>query len=157
MRRIMHLFSHKNSFLFFSVCLSISFWVLESLLHFHVFDKGRYFVIIPNDPNELWMRIIICLLIIGGGFIADKYIFTLHKIQSEKLRTLKATMYNVHDIAGNALSQISLHCEDDENINQIILVAIKKLNEISDVDEVIEEKNSQGIRNIKVIQPNDRD
>lgn len=147
----------EHRFKFLTFCVAVGFWFLESLLHMHLFDKTGFFVLIPQQPNELWMRIVICLLIVVIGYVADRHIKTLHKIQKEKLRTLKATMYNVHDVAGNALNQISLSYEDDENINQIISETIKKLNEISNVDEVVEEKNSQGIRNIRVTQSHDED
>ena len=152
----MHLLIRSHRFLFITIFLSIVFWFVESSLHFLVFNQEDHFEIIPHDFNELWMRIVICILIIVTGAIADMYIRTLHKVQEEKLRTLKATMYNVHNIAGNALNQISLLCDDD-SIQQVISDTTAKLKEISDAEEVIEEKNSQGIYKIKVTRPCDED
>ena len=82
----MHLLIRSHRFLFITIFLSIVFWFVESSLHFLVFNQEDHFEIIPHDFNELWMRIVICILIIVTGSIADMYIRTLHKVQEEKLR-----------------------------------------------------------------------
>lgn len=164
----MRSYLHKHRFLMITIFFSLGFWFFESLLHFFIFDQSGHFEFIPHDLNEFWMRIIICVLIIIVGFIADRYIIVLQKVHDEKLRTLKATMFNVQDIAGNALNQVSLYCAEAEDIgefdsksveyiNSIVLEATEKLRELGDIDKVAEEKNSQGIYKIKVTQSNNED
>ena len=152
----------------YSIFFAVLFWLLESTIHFHIFDFGSMFNFFPSDSNELWMRTVICLLIITAGAVIDKHIVSLKNIQLEKLKTLKATMYNVQDIAGNSLNEILFYCAEAEvkgnleqkdinNIKKNIFDAILKLKEISDTEEIIEEKNSQGSYKIKVTQPSDKD
>jgi hypothetical protein len=79
----------KPHFLLLSLLLAAVFWVLESLIHAYAFHAdGDTFVLIPGDPNELWMRLVICGLIVLFGIYADHAVARLRESQqqSERLR-----------------------------------------------------------------------
>lgn len=54
--------------------LGAAFWLLESLLHTFVFDSGPLDVTLlgENDPNEVWMRLIIAISFVAFGWIAER-------------------------------------------------------------------------------------
>lgn len=106
MRITMWLRIFAKPVLLFSIAFSILLWFVESLFHFLVFDPGHPFEIIPGDQNELWMRLVICgIIIIFGCYIQHQAIMK-RSVEEEKLSTLKATMHTVEDSVGNALLSI---------------------------------------------------
>lgn len=58
------------------IVVAVLYWLLESALHTFVFHNGPLSatLLCEHDPNELWMRILISLLFIGFGIIADRMI-----------------------------------------------------------------------------------
>lgn len=49
-----------------SIVLALAFWLVDSCIHYFLYREPT-FQIIPQDLNELWMRILICLLIVSLG------------------------------------------------------------------------------------------
>lgn len=133
--------------LLFSIALSILLWIGESLFHYLVFNPGQPFEIVPSDNNELWMRLVICgVIIIFGGYIQR---LTLKKraLEEAKLRTLKATMHTVEDSVGNNLLSIKYLLLDAEKQHHINLQTSKDmLNLIDDTMSQLRE-----IRNLEVV------
>lgn len=125
--------SIKNNKIFlFSLILAFIFWVIESLLHALFFDKEMHFEIIPNEVNELWMRVIIVILILLIGFFVERYVNLQKKIQEEKLRTLEASIVSINEVAGNTLSLMSHYCADFIKAGEADLNTIKSMKEIID-------------------------
>ena len=56
------------------IALSVAYWVTESLLHTFVFNDGPLHVTLlaEEDPNELWMRVLIAVLFVAFGWTAEK-------------------------------------------------------------------------------------
>ena len=54
--------------------LSVTYWVAESMLHTLVFNDGTLTVTLlgENDPNELWMRLLISVMFIAFGWVAER-------------------------------------------------------------------------------------
>jgi class 3 adenylate cyclase len=54
--------------------LAAAYWLLESLVHTFVFDGGTLAANLlgSHDPNELWMRLCVTLLLVGSGGIAER-------------------------------------------------------------------------------------
>ena len=50
--------------------VSILFWLEETLIHKYIF-REEDLQLIPNDTNELWMRLLTIILLIGFGLYAD--------------------------------------------------------------------------------------
>ena len=133
--------------LLFSIFFAALLWFGESLFHYLVFDPGHPFEIIPSDNNELWMRLLICLiLVIFGGYI-QRQSTKKRDIEAEKLRTLKATMHTVEDRVGNNLLSIKYLLIDAEN-NQFINLQLS-----NDILKLIDSTMSElrEIRNMDVV------
>ena len=126
----------RNMFRWMGVVASAAMWLIESVLHFALFDRGSAFELIPGDPNEFWMRSSICTFVILAGFFVQWHVNSLLDIEQEKLHTLKATMRTVQDIVGNALNHLSLvrvEAEKAGALNQQSLVEIDQI--IADTSE----------------------
>ena len=65
-----------------SIVSAIFFWFVESTIHYFVFDHGN-FEILPHDSNELWMRTLICGLMIVVGLLAERHIRDKEEIHAE--------------------------------------------------------------------------
>jgi len=54
--------------------LALAFWLAESLMHAYVFHNEPMALALSgeDDPNELWMRLLIALAFIAFGWLADK-------------------------------------------------------------------------------------
>jgi diguanylate cyclase (GGDEF)-like protein/PAS domain S-box-containing protein len=84
--------SNRNLF-HSSIVLVLIFWLIESLLHIYVFDISDHGHTVfesffPDEPNELWMRIIISMLLLLLGFLVDisiRYIKNTNTVNREIL------------------------------------------------------------------------
>ncbi|NIO43697.1 MAG: hypothetical protein GTO41_28195 [Burkholderiales bacterium] len=57
---------HPRAIVRLSIVLALAFWLLDSCIHYFLYREPT-FQIIPQDLNELWMRALICLLIVSLG------------------------------------------------------------------------------------------
>ena len=80
--------------------LASSFWMLESFIH-RFLQGETQFELIPSDSNELWMRVVICALIILFGIQADNTISKLLAKDKEKQSTFEATIAAANHILNN--------------------------------------------------------
>ncbi len=117
----------RHSILIISIISAAIIWFGESLLHFSVLDQGQLFELFPNDSNELWMRAIICGLIIIFGIYIQRHTNQKLDLEAEKMRTLKATMNTVHDLVGNSLAGIKLLLANSEKNDIVDIETHKKL------------------------------
>ncbi len=133
--------------LLFSIVLAVALWIGESLFHYLVLDPGHPFEIIPSDQNELWMRFLLCALVVLFGGYMQRQSTKKRVIEEEKLRTLKATMHTVEDRVGNTLLSIRYLLLDAEK-NQIINLQLS-----NDILKLIDGTMSQlrEIRNMDVV------
>lgn len=138
-----------------SIASAIFFWFVESLIHYFVFDKGS-FEVWPHDSNELWMRSLVCGLMVIVGYLAERHVRDREDIHAEKLRTLKATMNTVQDVVGNSLNSLQLICieleagniPDEQSLQQIqkmVTQSADKLKTLSEISDVIEVERASGI------------
>ena len=67
---------NRHYFLKFAVPVALSFWFLDSFIHYFWYSELE-FEIIPSEINELWMRASIFILLASFGLFAD---FTSRKI-----------------------------------------------------------------------------
>ena len=77
-----------------AVYLAIAFWISDSIIHFSGYGESR-FEFIPTDFNELWMRTLICVLIVGYGALSGRH-FAVLADTDNPAKYLKAT--NVADM-----------------------------------------------------------
>ncbi|OGC78343.1 MAG: hypothetical protein A2145_02070 [candidate division Zixibacteria bacterium RBG_16_40_9] len=69
------------------VLLALAFWILETLIHAFIFHEGGLLQnLFPMEPNELWMRTLVCCLFIAYGIYAQFVVTRLKKSEEELLR-----------------------------------------------------------------------
>jgi hypothetical protein len=89
--------------------VAVSFWFIESLVHYYIFEEG-VFKIIPSRINELWMRTALAYLTIFFGIFADFHTRKMLKKekQLEALKIYRTTVLATHQILNNLLNQMQL-------------------------------------------------
>jgi len=87
--------------------LALTFWILESFIHFLIFEEQQY-EWIPSELNELWMRIVIVLLIFLYGVIADFFLDKIQKKQIEVANTYHEMISASRHILTNLVNQMHL-------------------------------------------------
>ena len=117
-----------------AVLIALGFWVLESLLHV-LFFNDSHMEIIPNDANEIWMRILIILLLLAFGSFVDIHMRLLTKKEEEKTDVYEAMIYSSHNILNIFLHQmqiVKLAAKDCEDFDKRTLVVFDEI-----VDEAV--------------------
>lgn len=99
----------KSFFTIITVIIAILFWLFDTSVHYFLY-KESVFELIPSDVNELWMRTVICLLIISLGILADRFTKRLVKKerQHEAIQIHKATVASSQHILNNFLQTMIL-------------------------------------------------
>ena len=59
---------HPRAVVLLSIVLAFAFWLADSCVHYFLYREPT-FQLIPQDINELWMRIVIFLLILSLGVV----------------------------------------------------------------------------------------
>ena len=140
---------HKVHIILVGIAAICFYWLYESLIPFLFFHTGHKLELIPINPDEFWMRISFCLLIMLFAFYAQITSTKLERLKEEKLKlsTLKATMYRVHDIVNNFLNNLQLFrmeaeesgaisTESLELFDSIIEQASNRVKELGDLEEI---------------------
>jgi len=98
-----------RAFTIASSIIAAVFWSFDSALHYIIYNDTR-FEIIPDDYNELWMRLVIVSLIVLFGIYADAV--TRKRMIQEKqlaaLQTYNSMICATHHILNNLLNQMQL-------------------------------------------------
>jgi hypothetical protein len=103
----------KRRFTILGLALALFYWVAESLIHrFVYFDDA--FEVIPSDANEIWMRLIIIVLILGFGIFADNRATKIRQKEAEKREVFLATVRSSQHILNNLLNQMQLALLDSD-------------------------------------------
>ncbi|MCK5648758.1 MAG: hypothetical protein KAI22_07745 [Gammaproteobacteria bacterium] len=151
----------RQSIFLISILTAVIIWFGESLVHFFILDQRRTFELLPNDLNELWMRAIICGLIIIFGIYSQIHSNKKMDLEAEKMRTLKATMNTVHDLVGNSLAGIKLllgepnknNIVDKETHKKLIKLideTFSSLRDISNIEEINEKQFHNEIYHLEI-------
>ncbi len=128
----------KRQFIFIAFVVAVTFWFLESLIHYTIFNEPQ-FEFIPGDMNELWMRLVIILLIlIYGIYVSFSIDKVMHK-QLEVARMYSSISHSSHHILNNLINQMQLfeleakRCSDfDKDIIVFYDKAIKEASDLAD-------------------------
>ncbi len=71
--------------LWIALLAASAWWVLEAMVHGWLFDGGTLVQqLIPTDNNELWMRSLVCLLLIAFGAYASIAIDRIDRAREEQ-------------------------------------------------------------------------
>ena len=106
--------THNGYFALLGVLLGIVFWGLETLVHVYVFKTGSFLSqLLPvSDPNEFWMRIVICLLLVGFGLHAQKFTDRRRLVEQQRERLiieLQRRLAEIRELRG--MLPICAHCK----------------------------------------------
>ena len=115
----------SRNFTVLAVLVAAVFWISDSIIHYFVYEELQ-FEIVPSDFNELWMRILIFLLIIGAGVYIDyatkkrieaadevkkKYVDELNKIRKEFSNLVdRAQDFELETSKSSAMDKTILAC-----------------------------------------------
>ena len=110
---------NKRKYSIAAFLIALLFWFFDASIHYFVYGEPQ-FEFIPDDFNELWMRVVIVLLLLLLGVYADysaeKQI--IEEKQKEAVRIYKSTIYSSRHILNNLLNQMqivkmeALKCKD---------------------------------------------
>ncbi|MBI3579958.1 MAG: hypothetical protein HY276_05205 [Ignavibacteriales bacterium] len=77
---------HRNMTLI-GIWLAFAFWIIETLIHTYIFRDGELLRnLFPAEPNELWMRTLVCCVLIVFGIYAQSAITKLKISEEERLK-----------------------------------------------------------------------
>ena len=87
------------------IVLSIVFWVLETTIHTYIFQEDTFVrELFPTyDPNELWMRFVVCAILIFFGLHADIEINRRRRAEDklkkseEELQLLSSQLFTIQE------------------------------------------------------------
>ena len=102
------------------VILSLLFWLADSVIHRFIYLEDA-FELIPTDVNELWMRTLIIVLLIGFGLFADNRVKKIDDAEQAKLEIFLATVSATQHVLNNLLNQW-----------QLVFMELEKSREVSD-------------------------
>jgi hypothetical protein len=103
----------KRRFTYLGIALALFYWVAESLIHRFVYFEDT-FEVIPSDSNEIWMRLVIIMLILGFGLFADDRANKIRQKEAEKREVFLATVRSSQHILNNLLNQMQLALFDSD-------------------------------------------
>lgn len=117
--------------LFKSLSLLIAgfFWIGESLIHY-LFFHAATIDLIPMDPNEMWMRLVIVVLTLIIGVYADHYMVVLSRKEREKVEVYEAMLHSSHNILNNFLNQmqyVRLKAKECEGLDPQVLATFDEI------------------------------
>lgn len=111
----------RHKFTFLGIALATLYWFVESIIHRFIYAE-EFFEIVPSDVNELLMRVLIIVLIVGFGVFADNRARKVRETEQEKHAVFVATVRSTQHILNNLLNQLQLaffdlekeHCLESE-------------------------------------------
>ncbi|MBI3601085.1 MAG: PAS domain-containing protein [Nitrospinae bacterium] len=78
-------FIHQDySIIVIGILLSLFYWLSESFMHIFIFHRSVGFTegFLPHDPNELWMRTLMTVTIIGFTFYTKAFIARRRQVEA---------------------------------------------------------------------------
>ena len=140
----------KYKFAIVSFFIAIVFWFSDAAIHYFIYKEAQ-FELIPDDFNELWMRMVIILLLILFGIYADYFTKKMLKTekQLEASRIYKSMINATQHVLNNHLQQMmyfKMQAEkssdfEKEAINEFdasIADTLELINKLSNIEKVTE-------------------
>lgn len=146
----------RYKFSLLGIGLALLYWVAESLIHRFVYAEAS-FEIVPSEPNEFWMRLLIIALILGFGVFADNRARKIRKSEREKREVYVATVRSSQHILNNLMNQMQLafldldkqHCLESDTrklLEQSIREGKEQVERLSSVAELSSESIKDSVR-----------
>ena len=145
---------HKFSLL--GLGLALLYWFGESVIHRFVYAE-ELFEVVPSDVNEIWMRLLIVVLIIGFGFFADNRARKIKRTEQEKHQVYVATVRSSQHILNNLMNQMQLafldlekeHCLENETrrlLERSIRESKRQVERLSSVSDISSESIEDSVK-----------
>lgn len=148
----------RNIFSIVAILFAFLFWFADASIHYLIYAESE-FEFIPNDFNELWMRVVIIILVILFGAFADfhsRKMITREK-QIEALHIYQSTLFATHHILNNLLNQMQLFkieasksADFDKGILEFYDVATEEasrlIDKLSSIQEITEDNIKESVR-----------
>lgn len=138
-----------------SFVIAIIFWFFESSIHYFIHEEPQ-FEIIPNDLNEIWMRVVIVLLIILFGILSDSITHKIIYKQLEVVRVYDSMIHTSNNILNNLLNQMQLFKDEalkskdfDRDVIKLYDNSLKQASDLVDTFSNIKDMSQQHIESDK--------
>ena len=136
--------------------LALVYWFAESVIHLYVYREA-FFEVLPSDQNEVAMRLLIVVLIVGFGVFADNRARKIRKSEQEKHAVYVATVRSTQHILNNLMNQLQLafldlekkHCLENETrrlLERSIREGKEQVERLSSVSEITSESIEDSVR-----------
>lgn len=96
-----------NRILISSIIVAFIFWVLETLMDTCVFPPFELHLW-PSTSNELWMRLLVFVLIVGLGIEAERLHRITQRVEAQKREIFEATLHSTQHLLNNLTNQMQL-------------------------------------------------
>lgn len=136
---------NKHFFLKVAIIFALSFWLLDSLVHYFIYGELE-FEIIPTDLNELWMRFIIVVLLITFGMFVDYHTNKIFLKSIEKYDVYKTMLNATHHILNNFLQKMMFFRDAANESADINKKIIETYDEVIN-DTLLQIKELEDIKN----------
>lgn len=105
----MNNYMKKIKYSIITFVIAFAFWFFDSSIHYFIYNESQ-FEFIPDDFNELWMRIVIVLLLAFFGIYADSSIrkLVIKEKQLEGILVYESMRDASQHILNNLLQQMQL-------------------------------------------------
>jgi hypothetical protein len=101
-----------------AVFSSLVFWITDSIIHRFIYSEEAY-ELIPSDLNELWMRTLIVVLIVGFGLIADDLATKIDAARRDKHKIFAITVRYTEDVLNNLAYQLELAFPESDKTHDL--------------------------------------
>ena len=146
----------RFKFSLLGIGLAFLYWFAESVIHRFVYAEES-FEIVPSEPNEFQMRLLIILLIIVFGVFADNRARKIRKSEREKREVYVATVRSTQHILNNLMNQMQLafldldqqHCLESETrklLEKSIREGKEQVERLSSVADLSSESIEDSVR-----------
>jgi hypothetical protein len=113
----------KKKYIAYSVILSATFWIFESVVHAYAFHHEP-FSLFPHEAHEVWMRSLIFILIIVYGFFIQKSVEKERQLETEKMEIYIEMIRANNHILNNFLQNMyifKLEADQSEDFDKEVL------------------------------------
>jgi hypothetical protein len=101
-----------------AVILSLVFWMTDSIIHRFFYSEEAY-ELIPSDFNELWMRTLIVVLIVGFGLIAEDLTTRIDAAIRDKHKVFGIIVRHTEDVLNNLAYQLELAFPESDKAHDL--------------------------------------
>jgi hypothetical protein len=140
----------KYFFLKISISFALLYWMIDSAVHYFGYGELQW-EIIPTDINELWMRSVIFILLVGFGVLADHHTSKIAVKEAEKRDGYNSMLGTTRQMLRNFLTNMLLFRNEAENSKDYNNDVLKVFDEvINDVMAQIENYDNLREANKKI-------